>query len=129
MFGAAPLSPATRDYFLSLNLFLLNAYGMSECSGATTISDADNFDKFDDDFLVSTGKTIDGTEILIYRPDKDGNGEICYRGRHIFMGYYKNEEATRQTIDEYKYSYLFLFYCSKDFFIQVMLENWIREEI
>jgi long-chain-fatty-acid--CoA ligase ACSBG len=95
MFGAAPLSPVTRDYFLSLNIFLLNAYGMSECAGATTISDPVNFEKFDDDFLVSTGNTLDGTEILIYRPDKDGNGEICYRGRHIFMGYYKNEDATR----------------------------------
>ena len=75
---------------------------MSECAGATTISDPANFERFDDDFLVSTGNTLEGTELLIYRPDKDGNGEICYRGRHIFMGYYKNEHATRQTIDEYK---------------------------
>jgi len=33
MFGAAPLSPAIRDYFLTLNMFLINGYGMSECSG------------------------------------------------------------------------------------------------
>lgn len=103
MFGAAPLSPAIREYFLSLNMFLMNGYGMSECAGAQTISDPDNFDKFDADFMVSTGRSIPGAEIMIYQPDKDGNGEICYRGRHIFMGYYKNEEATRQTIDQNKY--------------------------
>ena len=99
MFGAAPLSPNIRDYFLSLNMFLMNGYGMSECAGAQTISDPENFDAFDSFFMSSTGRSIKGTEIMIANPDKDGNGEICYRGRHIFMGYYKNEEATRETID------------------------------
>jgi long-chain-fatty-acid--CoA ligase ACSBG len=33
MFGAAPLSPDIRGYFLSLNMLLINAYGMSECAG------------------------------------------------------------------------------------------------
>lgn len=32
-------------------------------------------------------------------PDKDGNGEICYRGRHVFKGYLKNEQASRETLD------------------------------
>lgn len=36
---------------------------------------------------------------MIALPDKDGNGEICYKGRNRFMGYHKNEEATRATID------------------------------
>jgi len=72
---------------------------MSECAGAETLSDPDNFDAFDANFLVSTGKPLDGSgtlkphniEIKIFNPDADGNGEICYRGRHIFRGYYKNE--------------------------------------
>jgi long-chain-fatty-acid--CoA ligase ACSBG len=120
------LSPATRDYFLSLNLFLANAYGMSECGGATAISEPENFKQFDEHFLVSTGRTLDGTEIMIHQPDKDGNGEICYRGRHVFMGYYKNEEATRQTIDEFKY----IWKCSASsylgFCILEILGNWTR---
>jgi long-chain-fatty-acid--CoA ligase ACSBG len=33
LFGAAPLSPEIREYFLQLNMFLVNAYGMSECGG------------------------------------------------------------------------------------------------
>ena len=33
------------------------------------------------------------------KPDKDGVGEICFRGRNRFMGYYKNEQATLEAID------------------------------
>jgi long-chain-fatty-acid--CoA ligase ACSBG len=47
MFGAAPLATEIREYFLSLNLFLINGYGMSECAGAHSLSDPKNFDKFD----------------------------------------------------------------------------------
>ncbi len=49
--------------------------------------------------MKSCGHSIPGTEIRIFNPDKDGNGEICYRGRHVFKGYYKNESATRETLD------------------------------
>jgi long-chain-fatty-acid--CoA ligase ACSBG len=37
IYGAAPLSPATRSYFLSLNMYLTNGYGMSESSGPQTM--------------------------------------------------------------------------------------------
>lgn len=37
--------------------------------------------------------------MIIYNPDKDGNGEICYKGRNRFMGYYKLESETKETID------------------------------
>jgi len=40
---------------------------------------------------------------MIHNADKDGNGEICFRGRNIFMGYFKNEQATREAIDENRY--------------------------
>lgn len=80
-------------------MFLINGYGMSECAGAETLSDPLNFDTFDGNFLASTGSPLEGSEIKIFHPDADGNGEICYRGRHIFRGYYKNEQATRETLD------------------------------
>jgi long-chain-fatty-acid--CoA ligase ACSBG len=40
-----------------------------------------------------------GTEMKIDKPDETGEGELCIRGRTIMMGYFKNEEATRNTID------------------------------
>lgn len=72
-------------------MFLINGYGMSECSGPQTFSDLRHFDKIDDHCIKSTGRPIDGTQILIHNADKHKEGEICFRGRNRFMGYYKNE--------------------------------------
>lgn len=72
---------------------------MSESAGPECLSDSSNYDIFKGDFFSSTGSALIGTNLMISSPDKDGNGEICYKGRNRFMGYFKNEEATRATID------------------------------
>ena len=95
-FGAAPLSSDIRQYFLSLNIPLINVYGMSESSGPQTITNPRNFDHFDAQYLKSCGSAIHGVEMKIDGPQE---GEICYRGRHVFLGYLKNEQATADTID------------------------------
>ncbi len=62
---------------------------MSECAGPQKITDPKNFDKFDEHYLKSTGNSVEGSDMIIVNADKDGNGEICYKGRHRFMGYFK----------------------------------------
>ena len=99
-FGAAPMASQTREYFISLNMFTMNAYGMSECSGPETFTDINLIKKFDNETLSSCGSKIEGTELILFDVDKEGNGELCYKGRNRFMGYYKNEVETRNTIDE-----------------------------
>ena len=59
------------------------------------MSDTLNYDVYDLEFLKSTGASMGGTDLFIMNPDHDVNGEICYKERHKFMGYYKNEQATR----------------------------------
>lgn len=53
--------------------------------------------------LKSVGFGIAGADLKIDNPDEKGNGEIIFRGRHIMMGYLKNEVATKETIDNQGY--------------------------
>jgi long-chain-fatty-acid--CoA ligase ACSBG len=100
--GAAPISKACLDYFLSLNLPIMNVYGMSESTAPTSC----NTNKLCS--IYSAGYPVAGTEMVIKGPNNEilsrgTQGEICFRGRNKFMGYYKNEKATIETIDNQGY--------------------------
>ncbi|KAJ7421600.1 Long-chain-fatty-acid--CoA ligase ACSBG2 [Willisornis vidua] len=92
--GAAPITRETLEFFLSLNIPVLELYGMSESSGPHTVSVPHSFR------LSSCGKELTGCRTLIHKPDRDGIGEICFSGRHIFMGYLNMEDKTKEAIDE-----------------------------
>ncbi len=86
--SAAPISRATLEFFLSLGLPVCEVYGMSECTGPTTLSTPARY---------RTGKVgwvLPGTELKI-----ESDGEICMRGPHIFKGYYKDQNATTEALD------------------------------
>jgi long-chain acyl-CoA synthetase len=85
--GAAPISPDILSFFDAAGVLVLEGWGMTETSTAATISKPD-------DFKVGTiGKPFPGCEIKIAE-----DGEILVKGPNVFQGYYKNEEATRETI-------------------------------
>ncbi|KAK7934350.1 hypothetical protein WMY93_005246 [Mugilogobius chulae] len=92
--GAAPITKETLEYFMSLNLPLMELYGMSESSGPHTVSVPTAFR------LTGCGKVMPGCKTKLENPDKDGNGEICYWGRHVFMGYLNMPDKTTEALDE-----------------------------
>ena len=94
LYGAAPLKESTREYFISLGVPLLNSYGMTESTGPTTVNPEDLIK------LETAGTAMFGTDLMIYKPEENGEGEICFRGRNSFMGYLKNEQANREILDE-----------------------------
>ena len=87
-FGAAPLKQTSIDYFASLDIPLLNMYGLSETTGSATINFYNEFS------LKHAGKSLGGCEIRIADPDEQGKGEIQIAGRHVMLGYKDNKEAT-----------------------------------
>jgi long-chain-fatty-acid--CoA ligase ACSBG len=94
--GAAPTSKETFMFFGALGISISELYGMSECTGPQTIS-RPNYRR-----LGSCGASIPSTELKIDHVDgrdKPGEGEICYRGRHIMMGYMKDAHKTQEAID------------------------------
>ncbi|HMK36673.1 MAG TPA: AMP-binding protein [Desulfomonilaceae bacterium] len=92
MTGGAALGPDVFRFFHALGVNLKQIYGQTELSGYTTIHrDGDiNFD--------SVGKPIDAADIVIFEPDGEGVGQVVTGGPGLFIGYYRNEEATRETI-------------------------------
>ncbi|XP_053674824.1 very long-chain-fatty-acid--CoA ligase bubblegum [Anopheles nili] len=92
--AAAPMDRETKKYFMSLDLPINEAFGMSESSGAHSLTAPDSYN-FD-----TIGKPLGGCETKIDKPDERGHGEICMRGRHILMGYIGEEAKTREAIDD-----------------------------
>ena len=85
--GAAPISPDILRFFDAAGVLVLEGWGMTETSTAATISTPE-------DFKIGTiGKPFPGCEVRIAE-----DGEILVKGPNVFQGYYKNEQATRETI-------------------------------
>jgi long-chain-fatty-acid--CoA ligase ACSBG len=91
---AAPVKKDTLEFFLSLNIPLLEIYGLSECSGPHTFTTPWNCR------FTSVGKEMLGCSTKLVNDDKELSSELCLNGRNVFMGYLCDEEKTRATIDD-----------------------------
>ncbi len=85
--GAAPINPEILEFFDAAGVLVLEGWGMTETSTASTISTPEAFR------WGTVGKPFPGCEIRIA-----DDGEVLARGPNIFQGYYKNEEASREAL-------------------------------
>lgn len=85
--GAAPISSEILEFFSGLDINIREVYGQSEDTGPTS------FNLPGKTKIGSVGPPIPGGEVKIASDD-----EILVRGPHVFMGYYKNQEATDETL-------------------------------
>lgn len=87
--GAAPIGKDVLEFFLSCGIVVHEVYGLSECTGPATMNMPDPRGTR----LGTVGKILPGTEVKIA-----SDGEILIKGPHIFQGYYKNPDATREAL-------------------------------
>ncbi|MBU0798095.1 MAG: AMP-binding protein, partial [Alphaproteobacteria bacterium] len=87
--GGSALGPDTFKMFLAMGVPLRQLYGQTELMGAYTLQDGKDLD------CDTVGTVFEGTEVRIADPDASGVGEIVTRHDNMFLGYYKNEAATK----------------------------------
>jgi long-chain-fatty-acid--CoA ligase ACSBG len=110
--GAAPMTMDTLSYFGSLGININEVYGMSECTGACTVST----DKHH--VYGSVGYEMPGCEVKVFKVDPDDinkkepvplaanlfaaseaeQGELCFRGRNIMLGYMANPKLGEEHV-------------------------------
>ncbi len=86
--GAAPIAPEILEFFYACGALVLEGWGMTETTAVGTVNRPDNF-KFG-----TVGPAMPGVEIRIAEED----GEILMRGPNVFKEYWRNPEATRETL-------------------------------
>jgi long-chain acyl-CoA synthetase len=88
--GAAPIAHEILEFFFACGCAVMEGYGMTETTGVGTTNTRVEH-KFG-----SVGRPLPGIEIRIAPED----GEILMRGPNIFRGYWRNDEATREVLDD-----------------------------
>jgi long-chain acyl-CoA synthetase len=86
--GAAPIAKEILEFFYACGVPIMEGYGMTETSTVATVNTPDGHR------FGSVGKALPGVEVKIA-----DDGEILLRGPNMMHGYYKNEEATNETLE------------------------------
>ena len=92
--GAAALSPEVEKGFNDLGITTVQGYGLTETS--PVISAGTDFEQR----IGSVGKVFPSVKLKIINKDENGIGEIYVKGPTVMLGYYQNEEATKEVLDK-----------------------------
>ena len=87
--GAAPIAPEILEFFYAAGVPVLEGWGMTETTGVGTVGTLDSF-KFG-----TVGRALPGIEIKIA-----DDGEIMMKGPNVFREYWRNPEATAETMQD-----------------------------
>ena len=90
--GGAAINPQVIEDYEAMGFPIFQGYGMTECSPIIAVN-KDRYSK-----AAAAGLPLPGTEVKIYNPDEKGIGEIICRGPSVMLGYYRDDDATREAL-------------------------------
>ncbi len=91
--AAAPIDKKIGKWFQDLGILFLQGYGLTETAPITAVTP-----EFDTR-VGSAGKTIICAKTMVDQPNENGEGEILINSSTLMMGYYEDEEATKEVIE------------------------------
>lgn len=90
--GGAAINPQVIEDYEAMGFPIFQGYGMTECSPIIAVN-KDRYSK-----AAAAGLPLPGIEVKIYNPDEKGIGEIICRGPSVMLGYYRDDDATREAL-------------------------------
>ncbi len=92
--GGAAINQDIINFFDGIGIEVLNGYGITECAPLISVNHTGRI------VPGSVGFPIDGDVVRIDDPNEDGEGEICVKGPNVMLGYFKDEETTKEAMTE-----------------------------
>ena len=92
--GASSLDPKVSKAFNSFGILTIQGYGLTETSPVLA-AENENCIRFN-----SIGHAMPGVTLKIDNPNKQGIGELIAKGPNVMLGYYENEEATKEVLKD-----------------------------
>lgn len=112
--GGAAIDPAILDGIQDFGIMALQGYGLTECAPICALNPDVNPKS------NSAGYIPPGFDLKIDNPDPEtGIGEICAKGPNIMLGYFKNEEATKEVLKDGWFHTGDLGYMDEDNFVYI----------
>ncbi len=109
--GGAPFDSKTERKFNEFGIHMVQGYGLTETSPVIS-AENDKYAKYG-----SVGIPMKHTEVKIVDKDEKGIGEITVKGPNVMLGYYENEEATKEVLQDGWFHTGDLGYIDKDGFL------------
>ncbi len=92
--GAAALNPTVAKNLNDMGIIVYQGYGLTETSPVVSTEKAGAMRH------GSVGKPMPGITVKVREPGEDGIGEILVKAPSVMLGYYGNEEATKEVLQE-----------------------------
>ena len=92
--GAAALNTKVAEDFNAIGVYTVQGYGLTETAPVVSGENKDTLG------YNSCGKPLLNVEVKISNPNEDGIGEIAVKGPNVMLGYYENEEATKEVLKD-----------------------------
>ncbi len=109
--AAAPIDPKAGKWVQDIGINFLQGYGLTETSPIAALT-PDYEPK-----LGSAGKALVCSELKIKNPNENGEGEVLIKSTTLMLGYYENEEATKEAVQDGWFNSGDIGYLDKDGFL------------
>ncbi len=92
--GGAPLRAEIGEFFNDIGILFQNGYGITECSPLVSVNTPTVNDP------TTVGLPLECVEVKTVNNTEEGVGEICVKGDIVMLGYYKDEEKTKEVLKD-----------------------------